>query len=136
MDPNTLPPVLFPRPGTADRFLPGHRVQLSGGDPELVTPDTIDSTDATPFPGLLGLGDWLSSAASDLPAERARAAAIAAIVDRVHEVIEWTRCDGEPLAQAHPDGAAEEDAWAFLAEAAGDLLDVYANTWPAPGSIS
>lgn len=124
-------PVVFPRPDTTDRCLPGHHIELSGGEPRLVTPDTIDSTSGAEFGGLLALGDWLPAAADPNTAERARAAATAAVVDRFHEVLEWTHVDGEPLAAAHPGGLDEEGAWAFLAEAVSRTLDAYIATWPA-----
>lgn len=125
-------PVVFPRPGSADRFLPGHHIEAVCGDGLLVTPDTVDSHTGAPFPGRLTFGDWLGGAGDPDPRIRARAAAVAAVVDRFHEVLEWTLVDGEPLAAAHHDGVAEEEAWAFLAEELGRTLDTYISTWPAP----
>lgn len=119
--------VLFPRPG--DRFIPGHRLSALAGNVALIGPQLTDVNNGQPFPGELAVDDWMHVDESD-PSALARAAAIAAVIDRVHEVLEWTTVEGERLADPHP-GCDEEGMWGWLAAQVGDLLDNYAAGWPA-----
>lgn len=59
-----------------------------------------------------------------------RLIAMSHIVFQTHEAFEFTRRDGQRVAEPHPDPD-ESDMWTWLCDQALALVDGYAKQWPA-----